>query len=152
MGTLCLINEKLYFIGRMRALHGYTDKPEYVHPKVGSPIPAKHWRDGHEKGSPFSGECYWVFDYHFYQQWDVKGAAAEWVCRAKRSDDQRPGLSERTPSRLTITATITDYEGEGIVHRNRRRSRPPLLCPPKTVTPSQAKLISDLLGCGRSPR
>jgi hypothetical protein len=77
LGELKLINNRLYFIGRLVANHGWTDDIQY-HGFPGKPIPTEHWRDGvnWEKGD-IAGvnvfDIWWDVGLDFLQRWNVQG-------------------------------------------------------------------------------
>ena len=73
-GTLFETNGRLYFQGAMYAVHGYTDQPQYAHPKeVAGPTPAKHWRDKRDVNAGFKQEVYWHLGFSFIQEWKIQG-------------------------------------------------------------------------------
>jgi hypothetical protein len=73
LGSLNVINNRLYFKGFLIASHGWTDDVKY-HGVADKPIPAEHWREGAnwDKGEK-TFDIWWNIGLDFAQRWNVQG-------------------------------------------------------------------------------
>ena len=100
-GTLFEANGRLYFSGLMKAVHGYTDQPQYSHPaEVKGPTPAKHWRDKRDKDAGFKQEIYWNLGFNFVQAWKIKGNTIVPASPIYKRSDLIATQYEVTPGRI----------------------------------------------------
>ncbi len=100
-GTMFEANGRLYFKGRMKAVHGYTDRPEYAYPhEVEGPTPAKHWRDKRDKGAGFEQEVYWSLGFSFVQAWKIKGKTIVPASPIYKMSELKETEHEITPGRI----------------------------------------------------
>ncbi|HBG26301.1 MAG: hypothetical protein A2Y10_01935 [Planctomycetes bacterium GWF2_41_51] len=70
-GGLKVINGRIYSIGDVLAIHGWTNDPLY-HGVQSSPVPLNKWRDSYDSASGFTLDVWWKIG-TFYQQWKING-------------------------------------------------------------------------------
>ena len=74
-GMLEVIDGKIYSIGDILAIHGWTDDPVY-HGIQYSPVPIEHWSDEYNSSTGFTLDVWWKLG-KYYQRWVVVGNSLE---------------------------------------------------------------------------
>jgi hypothetical protein len=74
-GGLKLINGRIYCIGDILAIHGWTNDPLYNGTQT-APVPAEKFRNNYDSASGFTLDVWWKIG-TFYQQWKINGNSLE---------------------------------------------------------------------------
>ncbi len=71
-GNLQVIKGRIYLVGKLAAVHGWTDNLKY-HGFVNGPVPAAHWSDKAAPEKGFKWDVWWDLGGEFVQEWQVFG-------------------------------------------------------------------------------